>query len=835
MSQKITETHKPILSFLEKRDKAIDASVSLYLCSIIDKSKNVTSPEVVNINIDLLKKIKLNFFMETLLIVINFVCKFFNKNFKKIDRLLSKNSVANFLINKHIEIFKPSLHAPSTSLTFEKLHKNSYLSPGIQLGLYELQKLQHNLYKTELQRLDQSIKNPNLSTKERQDVFASLPRPLQKEILSKAAQAGFSNRAIKANLSLLLEKNDSKKSILQDLIAYHKNQLTLCNNNIQRITDQFLENPQNVTTDNYSFNTSSDRLTDTIRSHFLKKPISVVMAGIEYAGLIKEGGLAEALEGLSKGLKQQHKDNKVTLVFPKLNIMPTAILNSLKTPQLFKTPNGIEYKVYTYLKEGIEFKFIEHPSINIPEGHSSVYGPSGDSQSERFASFSELAADFIYSGLKPDIIHLHDWHVAGIALKLKKDHEQEWLQGKLPPVVFTYHNNNRASQGRVDFGVYTYGVGNKAYTQHGITEGSENLFLKTLEIADMTTTVSETFANESQDLEYGHGISFAVREIAKAGKLVGIINGVNPERWNPETDVSLKNWQDLESHEPIDLSYSPNHPDIVSQRDLAKNQLEKWVRKYSQTEVYPKKVDLDFSKPFVTYIGRFDSSQKGLDKFEEAIESTLKNGGQFICMGTGEDDVAKEILDNLEKKYTKGVLFIRDRKDPDHDYRLFFQQGNQERPGIGSLIRACSDFIFIPSSFEPCGLVQFEGGLYGSLAIGSKTGGLVDTIIPKEKNAETFNGFLFSRKATDPQDPDTCANRVKTALEFWISTDKATKNKMLQRIIEAWRKSGWTTSSKQFTPVDQYRFVYEQAKKIARHRKTINNIQQLLLKNNSDT
>jgi len=88
--------------------------------------------------------------------VINFVCKFFNKNFKKIDRLLIKNDVSNFLVNKYIEIFKPSLDAPFTSLNFKKLYHNPYLSPGIQLGLYELQKLQHNLYKTEL-TLPQSL------------------------------------------------------------------------------------------------------------------------------------------------------------------------------------------------------------------------------------------------------------------------------------------------------------------------------------------------------------------------------------------------------------------------------------------------------------------------------------------------------------------------------------------------------------------------------------------------------------------------------------------------------------------------------------------------------
>jgi len=333
------------------------------------------------------------------------------------------------------------------------------------------------------------------------------------------------------------------------------------------------------------------------------------------------------------------------------------------------------------------------------------------------------------------------------------------------------------------------------------------LFVQAVKMSDAVTTVSETFGLESQDSKLGEGVSFAVREAAKVGKLVGIINGTNPTTFNPETDRLLKDWKDIETKIPLDLSYGPTHPDIMGQRALCKEQLGKWVNTYMNTS-NDKKVDIDFSKPLVTYVGRFDHYQKGMDKFEEAIESTLKNGGQFICMGIGETDEAKQILDNLEKKYSKGVLFIRDYRESGSG-KLFYQQGSGERPGIGSLIRVASDFVLIPSRFEPCGLVQFEGWLFGSLAIGSKTGGLVDTIIPLEKDKDAFNGFLFSRDNTQS---DSCSAVIKKALDFWNHTEKDTKNAIIKRLITTGRQYGWTTSPTKHSPVERYRYLYQHAK-----------------------
>src|SRR5262249_15416921 len=149
-------------------------------------------------------------------------------------------------------------------------------------------------------------------------------------------------------------------------------------------------------------------------------------------------------------------------------------------------------------------------------------------------------------------------------------------------------------------------------------------------------------------------------------KLVGIINGVDVSRWDPEKDKKLINWTDPVTNTPINLSFGPNSPNAYELKQQCKLQLQKCIETYwlsgrlkeqpkpptEGLEGHPptegKPFTFDFTKPIVTYVGRFEPYQKGLDKFDEAIRSTLDNGGQFIIMGSQETPEAKAILDELE-------------------------------------------------------------------------------------------------------------------------------------------------------------------------------------------
>ncbi|NGX39278.1 MAG: 1,4-alpha-glucan branching enzyme GlgB [Chlamydiae bacterium] len=768
-----------------------------------------------------IEQVRLTVLAVLILKIVNIVIKIFNANYNKIDGLLSDDQLGKLLIQKYVEILTPEKGRHTSLRQLLELGSEDIASL-IEVGIYELQRYQLTLFLERISAFEEILKNSYLSNKEVIDAYCDLPEYLRTLILHLIQSQR--SESIEKNPRILLEKNGTEPSILDQLKGMFSTQIVNYLKVIDgggkeqskralasiRRTDWALEQLRKEI-DGHDFHSvydiSVERLAKGIHPSILQRPITVTMVGVEYAGLIKQGGLAEALEGLSRGIKEQHPENKVHLVFPKYSHLPKEVEESLKDPALHVNGKGETYQVYKYENHGVVCHFIEHVSFELESEKPNIYGPDYASQAKRFATFSELAADYIYEAIDTDLIHLHDWHVSGVALKLKNDHEKQWKEGEIPPIVFTFHNNSRAAQGRIPDGPYSYDPVVKGYQDAGILRGNDNLFISTLLAADAVTTVSEMFGRESQELAHGEGASFAVRLAAKVGKLTGIINGTNPYRWNPETDPTLKGWKDVETGQNIDLSYGPQHENLIGKKGECKAQLHKWTEKYMPN------ANIDFSKPIVTYIGRFDSYQKGLDKFEEAINATLKAGGQFICMGIGEDARATRILDRLQKKYKQGVLFIRDYKDPNG--RFHYQQGNEERPGIGSLIRAATDFLFIPSKFEPCGLVQFEGWLFGSLAIGSRTGGLADTIIPQEGNAESYNGFLFDREGNS----ETSAGVViEKALGFWSELSEKEKNASVKRIIEDGRQYGWTSSPRGFSPAEKYRFTYEKARRSVHQR-----------------
>jgi 1,4-alpha-glucan branching enzyme len=561
------------------------------------------------------------------------------------------------------------------------------------------------------------------------------------------------------------------------------------------------------------YEVSTERLAEQFTDEVLQRPTHVTMVSAEYAGFAKVGGLAEAVQGLSVGMKKQHPGNTVRLICPLYEggILPPNVRDKLESEaerREFHDSSGEVFHVRRLMWEGVECLFIEDPSFEIRGPQKSIYASTeGAGVLDRFARFSQLTADLIPQLDKTDVVHLHDWHTAGVALKFKKDHPHEWEEGKTPAFVFTFHNNGRGFQGRYYNEVYHYDGTMRGLVRAGIASESTNLFAQALETVDSATTVSRTFAIESQNIDTGEGVSYATRQAAEEGKFFGIVNGSNPESWNPSTDKLLLNWQDPETHEHVDLSFSPDSPTLLEQKHACKVQLCKWI-----AQTFPQ-VSFSPEKPIVTFIGRYDPSQKGLDKLDEAIQATLDAGGQFICMGAAEESGAPEILDRLQAKYAgKNVLIIRDRKE---NGRYFYQQGGEGRQGIGSVVRAATEFVLVPSSYEPCGLVQFEGWLFGSLAIGSRVGGLADTIIPLETSREKCNGFLFDRAGRRETSVGTVIHR---ALSFWRSLSATEKKGMISRVMTEAKQCSWTTAPYGHSPVEQYRFVYENARRVTQLR-----------------
>ncbi|MDE3055132.1 MAG: glycogen/starch synthase [Verrucomicrobiota bacterium] len=527
------------------------------------------------------------------------------------------------------------------------------------------------------------------------------------------------------------------------------------------------------------YDTSIKRMESHLPSPSSEKKLRVAMVGVEYADLLKQGGLAEAITGLSESLCDL--GNEVQLVFPKYSSLPSSISDALTDPIVHKTNDGEEYKVYSYTIGKVRCQFIEHSAFEVEKGN--IYQLDAKATSLLFSTFTALSTELLYEQKEDfDVIHLHDWHVAGIELKMKADHEQEWKEGRVPAIVFTFHNHQRGSQGRTYEGFYNYDPVINGYKTSGIIKTNDNLFVRALEEADAVTTVSQTFAEETQLPEKGEAVSFAIRQAARVGKLAGVLNGANLSRWNPKTDKNLVNWKEISTGTPLDLSFDENDFDLIRKKDLIRSELHAWITKYKPG------IKIDFSKPIITYIGRYDTYQKGLHRLSPAIKAILRNEGQFICMGTGEDPEAKKILDQIEKEHKNGVFVIRDYRM--ENGKLYYQDGDQDRPGISSLVRAASDFIFIPSNFEPCGLVQFEGWQYGALAIGAATGGLADSI-----NSE--NGFLFKGS-------DDLAAVIAKALTARKKQTLEERSAQIRHVMTTVKGSSWLESAKKYQTVYNY-------------------------------
>lgn len=738
--------------------------------------------------------------------VISYCIKYFSTNYTHIDDLLDCNSLATRLISNYSQLMEPSL-LEYPVFKEECLNQRNEWLKLVGCRLVVAQKL--------LKDFRESLTESNQADSSQQ--YQKLPEWLKGSIkelvLTKCPIEG----PIENCFHVLLERNAAFPCLMDQFLevfdaqvrnyslltsssdeGYKKNLVRTIDGN-DEVVDHFLK--QRVSSDKDTlFDAGIDQVLKKIPERVMQEPIKVTMVGVEYTGLCKEGGLAEALEGMSRGILALNPENKVSLVFPKYSHLPTNILAQMKNPTMHTDSQGEVYRVFTQEINGVCCHFIEDPLFELNAKKPKIYDIK---EYQRFATFSALAADFIYETKNTDIIHLHDWHVSGVALKLKKDHPEQWANGEIPPVVFTYHNNNQSAQGRVSLGPYCYDPIVSGYVQHGILDHNDNLFIKTLEVVDQVTTVSKSFALETQQVQKGHGVSFAVKAAAKAGKLIGIINGTTPSRFNPSTDRSLVTWK------TGNLSYGVNHPSILEQKQKCKSEFAKWVQTYLPD------VSINSSKPWITFIGRLDSTQKGLDKFEECIEETLKNGGQFVCMGSLEDSEGAKVLDRLQKKYKDGVVFIRDHKQANGKY--FYQDGDGNRPGIGSIVRAASDFLFIPSSYEPCGLIQFEGWLFGSLAIASNTGGLADTITSFDEDPNHFNGCLFER-----DNNGELSKIIAKSLQFWTSLSTQDKEKIIRRLMTEAKKNDWNSPSlkERTSPAQQYRIAYANAKNRLSHRKS---------------
>lgn len=425
----------------------------------------------------------------------------------------------------------------------------------------------------------------------------------------------------------------------------------------------------------------------------------ILLASSELHPYSKTGGLADMVAALGKTLAR--KGHRVGVVTP-LYAGVRERAPGLKKLSLSLTValGGEEVRGTIWSLEpcpGVTVYFVEQEEFY---GRREIYGEEGGEypdNAERFIFFSK-AVTRLATGLawKPEIVHLHDWQASPAALLLH-DWKKQTGQGRGPGICLTIHN--LAYQGL--FPTEKYGLMNlpwEYFTTRGVEFYGKMSCLKTgLVYSDVITTVSPRYAREITTEELGCGLDGLLRQ--RNSTLVGILNGVDYEEWNPAADPFL--------------------PHAYSAHDLSGKQ----ANKLALQEEFG--LPVDAGVPLFGSVGRL-AEQKGVDVMLGALEDVLSADLQFVLIGNGAPHFEKACRE-LARRFPLQV-----------GVRIGFDEGLSHR------IEAGADFFLMPSRFEPCGLNQMYGLRYGTIPIVRTTGGLDDTVIDVREDPEKADGIKFN-------------------------------------------------------------------------------------------
>ncbi|MCE8018048.1 glycogen synthase GlgA [Halomonas sp. MCCC 1A17488] len=419
----------------------------------------------------------------------------------------------------------------------------------------------------------------------------------------------------------------------------------------------------------------------------------ILFVTAEIADFVKVGGLGDVSSALPRALAAHHDIRILLPAYREVIASSQEIRRVGRLPAYAELP-ACEVGEMT-CADGLVIYVLLCPELYEREGGPYGTGPGGygssgwDDNDIRFARLSLAAAEIAagHAGLdwQPQLLHLNDW-TCGLAPAYL-----QW-QGSHVPSVFTIHN--LAYQGLYDASrCAALGIPDDAFQIEGLEYYGKLSFMKAgIVYASHVTTVSATYAQEITTPEFGCGLHGLLRCKAEQGRLSGIPNGID-DSWDPRTDAHLVQ------------AFSAND----------------WRGKRANAEYVRHRFGLAPSAgPLFAMVSRM-VHQKGVDLVIEAAPSIVQAGGQLVFIGSGERRVEAQ-LDRLAERYPGAVgAYIGFDEDE------------------ARCIYAGSDFLLMPSRFEPCGLSQMYAQRFGSLPIAHRTGGLADTI------EDGVTGFLFDK------------------------------------------------------------------------------------------
>ncbi|MFN6185113.1 MAG: glycogen synthase GlgA [Microcystis sp.] len=441
----------------------------------------------------------------------------------------------------------------------------------------------------------------------------------------------------------------------------------------------------------------------------------ILFVGAEAAPIAKVGGMGDVIGALPKVLRQLGHDVRIFLPYygflqEKMDIPSEPIWSGFAMFQ--------DFSVYETVL----------PDTDIPLylfGHlafsgRSIYG--GEDEAWRFTLFANGAAEFAWNYWKPQVIHCHDWHTGMIPVWMHQDPDIS--------TVFTIHNLAYQGPWREALEKMTWCPW---YMQ------GDNTMAAAVQFANRVTTVSPTYARQIQTPIYGENLEGLLSYIS--GNLVGIVNGIDTEVYNPAKDVYLKQ------------NFTP---ETIEKRLANKIALQE-------------EVGLQVSRnAFVMGMVTRLVEQKGIDLVMQILDRFLTyTDAQLIILGTG------------DRYYETQLWEMTSRFRGRMSLHLLYSDALSRR------IYGGADALLMPSRFEPCGISQLMAMRYGCIPMVRRTGGLVDTVSFHDPIQEKGTGFSFDRY--EPLDLFTCMIRTWESFRYKQDWQKIQQMAMTQDF--SWYKS----------------------------------------------
>ncbi len=469
--------------------------------------------------------------------------------------------------------------------------------------------------------------------------------------------------------------------------------------------------------------------------------LEVLAVASEIYPLVKTGGLADVVGALPAALAREGVNTRTLIPgYPAV----IAALQEGETLHAFAHLQGGSARLVAGRAAGLDLLVLDAPHLYVRPGNPYT-GPDGHDWPDnavRFAALCECAVMVMRGNITsyaPDIMHAHDWQ-AGLAVALL-----HYGGAPRPPTVMTVHNMSFQGQfppwllGTIDLPPHAYAIDGVEY--HGTIS-----YLKAgLALADRITTVSPTYAAEITTAEAGMGLEGLLRQ--RADVLVGILNGIDEEAWDPATDVHLA------------ARFDPKH---VARRAVNKATLQSRLGLTNASTAL-----------LCGVVSRL-THQKGIDLLQAALPALVELGGQFALVGSG-DAPLEAGLRTLAQRYPG---------------RIAAAIGYDE--ALAHLMQGGVDALLVPSRFEPCGLTQLCALRSGAIPVVARVGGLADTVIDANEMALAANagtGIQFA-----PVNRDQVEIALGRTARLW--RDQTQWRRMQARAMAT--DVGWTRPARRY-------------------------------------